>query len=111
MGSLIGAGVARDLEDAYQQAIWADAELSSQLTKAQQERAQRAAADQHRAAVNRARTQRPASRPATPADPSTMSTQQLLEHQWSELGRHSGHVVRDLPAGRVRPNVTRSPGP
>jgi hypothetical protein len=66
MGSLIGAGVARDLEDAYQQAIWADAELRGQLTKAQQERAQRAAADQHRAAVNRARTQRPASRPATP---------------------------------------------
>lgn len=54
MGALLQAGAAKDLEDAYQQAIWANPEVRSQLLAAQA--AQQSSAQKQVQTVQRART-------------------------------------------------------
>lgn len=66
MGALMQSGAAQDLEDAYQRAVWADPEIREELTKAEREKAARAAEAARQASVAKAKVART---PATASVP------------------------------------------
>lgn len=89
MGALMQADPKLSLEDAYTSAVWTKPEIRESLTKAQQEQQARAAAEQRRRGIAKARaaqTPRGASVPTPPEDVSDLETAALLERTWKALG-------------------------
>ena len=82
MSALMTADPSLTLQDAYDQALWTRPDLREQLTKAQQEQQARAAAEQRRQSVQKAKaaqTPRTASQPQPPPDLGDLPLRELVE--------------------------------
>lgn len=89
MAALMQSGSAKNLENAYAQAVWTVPELRESLTKAQQAQQAQAAAEQRRQGIAKARaaqTPRTTSVPTPPEDISKLGLGEQLDRGWKELG-------------------------
>jgi len=93
MGQLMGTGQAKDLNDAYEQAIWATPEIRSQLIAAQTAQATEAKRAADRAAADKARrgaislSGSPAGTPAVSAKPVYETVEDATRAAWAQ---HAG---------------------